>query len=122
VLEIAQLEGLPEAAWKLANRLIRCVKSKKVEIDLRVSLGDDYDTGMLFGLLLPVKLYLELPPAYDINIQPAFEEDLLLDGSVFGSWQARPIAVMFPCLAFACSRAAWRAGMKMIGYRCSSKN
>ena len=120
--ELSQVDGLIEAVWSLIKKLFHNVKASRVEADLRISLGDDYYTGMLFGYLIPFMLYVEQPPQYDVKIQPAFEEDLLLEGNVYGNWQVRPIEVLEPCLAFAFSRPAWRAGRKFISYRCSKKD
>ena len=120
--ELSQVDGLIEVVWSLIKKLFHNVKAGRVEADLRISLGDDYYTGMLFGYLIPFMLYVEQPPQYDVKIQPAFEEDLLLEGNVYGNWQVRPIEVLEPCLAFAFSRPAWRAGRKFISYRCSKKD
>lgn len=76
--DVIQISGLWERLWLLLKRLFRVVKVISIDTDLRVSLGDDYYTGMLCGLLLPVVLILNQQDNNDIKLQPAFEEDLIL--------------------------------------------
>jgi len=122
VWELSQTEGLIVASLKLISRILHKIRSRRIEADLRVSLGDDYYTGMLFGFLIPLILYSGQQPHYDVKLQPAFEEDLLLEGSIYGSWQVIPIKALEPCFVFAFSRPAWQAGRKLISYKCTRKD
>ena len=105
----AQVEGIWQELWELANRLASCVKVKRLATDLTVSLGDDYYTGMLAGMAIPLVLYLNQRFDGEISVRPAFEEDLLLEGDLFAGFSLRPLKMIMPCLVFACSPQFRRA-------------
>jgi hypothetical protein len=119
--DVIQISGLWERLWLLLKRLFRVVKVISIDTDLRVSLGDDYYTGILCGLLLPVVLILNQQDNNDIKLQPAFEEDLILQGYLKTRAQVRPVEAALPCIAFIFSPAAWSAGQKLIGKRWKRK-
>jgi hypothetical protein len=99
----AQAEGIWQRSWALAKRLVSCIKVKRLASDLTVSLGDDYYTGMLAGLAIPLVLYLNQRYDGGISLRPAFEEDPLLEGDLLAGLSLRPLKIIVPCLVFACS-------------------
>ena len=99
----AQVEGIWPGSWGLVKRLASCVKVKRLSTDLTVSLGDDYYTGMLAGLAIPLVLYLDRRFDGGISLRPAFEEDLLLEGDLLAGFSLQPLKMIVPCLVFACS-------------------
>ena len=99
----AQAEGAGARSWALAKRLISCIKVKRLASDLTISLGDDYYTGMLAGLAIPLLLYLNQRFDGEMSLRPAFEEDLLLEGGLLAAFSLRPLTIVVPCLVFACS-------------------
>ena len=118
VIEAAQVKGLGDRIRLLAKHLARGTKLHYVRSDLMVSLGDDYYTGMLAGLLIPLVLYLNQSFDDAIKFRPAFEEDLFLEGDISGDLQVRPIHVLAPCLDFALSPEFRRARQIMVGEPC----
>jgi hypothetical protein len=108
--DTARVKGLRHNLWTLLKRLIHVVKIKSIDADVKYSIGDDYYTGMCAGLLMPLVFLLERSFISRINIQPIFEDDLAINGYFRSDFQVIPIAIIAPCLAFACSPAAWRAG------------
>ncbi len=82
---------------------------KRLTSDLTVSLGDDYYTGMLAGLAIPLVLYLNQRFDGEISLRPAFEEDLLLEGDLLAGFSLSPLKMIVPCLIFACSPQFRRA-------------
>ena len=113
----AQVEGIGARSWALAKRLFSCVKVKLLDTDLTVSLGDDYYTGMLAGLAIPLVLYLNRRFDGGIALRPAFEEDLLLEGDLLAVFSLRPLKMIMPCLVFACSPQFRRAKRILSGGR-----
>ena len=97
---VSQTQGLWAAAWKLIRRLWGRVKTGNIDVDLTVSLGDDYYTGTIAGFLIPVCLFINHQFATGIRLSPAFEEDLLIEGHVNADWQIVPGRILIPCLAF----------------------
>jgi hypothetical protein len=121
LLEAAKVRGIGSRISLLIGQLYRRIEIQSVKSDLRVSLGDDYYTGMLAGLLLPPVLYLNQRFDGMVLIQPAFEEDLFLEGDICGDLQVRPIYVLMPCLGFALSPEFRRARRIMAGGSCIKK-
>jgi len=109
IYKIIQVSGLWNSICLLIKRLANAMKIRKLESDLRISLGDDYYTGMFIGLLLPVVLFLNAQLSSGLRIVPAFEEDLILDGSLTGLVAVRPIRVLAPMTALIFSKPAWKA-------------
>ena len=103
LFKAAQVEGIWTKSWELAKRLSSRVKVKRLTTDLTVSLGDDYYTGMLAGLAIPLVLYLVQRFDGGISLRPAFEEDLLLEGDLLADFSLQPLKMIVPCLVFACS-------------------
>ena len=109
LLKAAQVEGMGARSWALARRFAACVKVRRLATDLTVSLGDDYYTGMLAGLAIPLVLYLDRRFDGGISLRPAFEEDLIVEGDLLAAFSLRPLKMIVPCLVFACSPQFHRA-------------
>ncbi|MEI6186066.1 MAG: hypothetical protein WCP43_02565 [Dehalococcoidia bacterium] len=121
VTEAVQVKGLGNRTRLLAKHLLRRVQVQSIQSDLRVSLGDDYYTGMLAGLLIPLVLYLNRRYNGTIMLRPSFEEDPFLEGDIWGDLRVRPIQVLVPCLAFALSPEFRQARRVIAGGPCKRK-
>jgi hypothetical protein len=110
IYQAIRVKGLWKNVWLLVKRLAAAIKVSKVESDLKISLGEGYYTGMVIGMLLPLMLFLNARFSYDLKVLPAFEEDLMLEGRLFGAWSVRPVSVLAPFAALAFSRPVWQAG------------
>ncbi len=120
-IEVSRVKGLGGRINRLVKNVARWTKVESIQSDLRVSLGDDYYTGTLAGLLIPLVLYLNQRFDGAILIQPSFEEDLFLEGDISGDLRVRPLQVLVPCLGFALSPECRQARMVMAGGRCKRK-
>lgn len=109
IYDAAQVKGLWGKAWELVKQMEGCLKVKRITSDLIISLGDDYYTGMLMGLAIPLVLYLNQRFNGDISLRPAFEEDPILEGDLFADFSLQPLETLVPCLAFICSPQYRRA-------------
>ena len=103
IYEAVQTRGIWEQIQLLLKGLSGRVKIRHIDSDFKISLGDDYYTGMLAGLLMPLALLVNQRFERDIRMVPAFEEDLVMEGYLKGTIGVRPIEVIIPCLAFICS-------------------
>lgn len=121
VIEAAQVKGLGARVMLLVKQLSRRTRVYSVQSDLRVSLADDYYTGMLAGLLIPMVLYLNQRFNGTVILRPAFEEELFLEGDISGDLRVRPIEVLVPCLAFALSPEFRQARRIMAGGPCKKR-
>jgi hypothetical protein len=105
----SQVEGVWESVWRLLRRLTGLVRLERIDVDLRVSLGDDYYTGMLTGAMMPVSVLLDSLVGGERSFRPVFEEDLMLDGYVKADLRMRPACIIVPCLVFVTSSPVQRA-------------
>ena len=121
VIEVVQVNGLGDRIKLLARHMARRTKVQSIQSDLSVSLGDDYYTGMLAGLLIPLVLFLNQRFNGAILFRPAFEEELYLEGDISGDLLVQPIHVLIPCLAFALSPEFRQARRIMSGGPCKRK-
>ncbi|MHB8086089.1 MAG: hypothetical protein ACYDHZ_09700 [Dehalococcoidia bacterium] len=103
VYEAVQTRDIWEQVRLLLKGLSGHIKIRHFDSDFKVSLGDDYYTGMLAGLALPLALLVNQRFGTDIRIVPAFEEDLIMEGYLKSTIDIRPVEVIIPCLAFVCS-------------------
>lgn len=118
MLDAAQVKGLGARIRLLIKQIYRRVRVESIQSDLRVSLGDDYYTGMLAGIFIPAVLYLNQRFDGTVLIQPAFEEELFLEGDICSDLQVRPVHMLAPCLGFALSPEFRRARKIMAGGSC----
>jgi hypothetical protein len=103
IYEAVQTRGIWEQIQLLLKGLSGHVKIRHIESDFKLSLGDDYYTGMLAGLVIPLALLLNQRFSADIRMVPVFEEDLVMEGYLKSNIGVRPVEVIIPCLAFLCS-------------------
>lgn len=109
------VKGVWDCLSLMLGRLFSGIRVRSLESDIRVGLVDDYYTGMLAGVMLPLLIFLNARFSGDLKYQPVFEEDFLLDGYFAGVLQVRPVSVFFPLMAFALSRPGWKAVRIMAG-------
>jgi len=114
IYSVFQVRGFGSGIWLLIRRLAAGTKIRDLESDIRISLVDDYYTGMLIGLMIPLVLVLNSWFSSRLKVQPAFEEDFILEGYLHGTLQMRPISALLPVTAFIFSLPAWRAGWVMV--------
>lgn len=100
IYHAARTEGLWGRVWRLVKRLWGRVRVENVDVDLFVSLGDDYYTGTIAGYLVPFSLFINSRFGTAINLHPAFQEDLLVEGHINADWRVLPIRVIWPLLLF----------------------
>jgi hypothetical protein len=117
IFDILQIEGLWNRISLLFGSLQGNIHIRKIDSEIIVSLGEDYYTGMLAGLVLPLTLFLNTRVGNDIYIEPAFEEDLMLKGFVAAGMRFRPVNIIVPCLAFACSKPVRQARQLLVKRR-----
>ncbi len=100
IYDMFRTEGLWGRLRELFKRLRGRARIENVDVDLSVSLGDDYYTGTMAGYLIPIVLLINSRFGTDISLQPAFEEDLFIKGHVYLDWSMRPVHVIRPLLSF----------------------
>jgi hypothetical protein len=115
--EAIQVRGLWSSILVLLRRMVRAVKVRRLESDIKISLGEEYYTGMFIGMSIPVTLLLNSWLSSNLKIVPAFEEDLMIDGHLAGAITVRPINMLAPMTAFMFSPPALKSAWIMVRKR-----
>ncbi|MFC2032121.1 DUF2953 domain-containing protein [Chloroflexota bacterium] len=114
ILEILRARGLLRQIKILVKDILRLPRIKDLEADLTVGLGDPADTGLLFALIGPATSFLSPSLRNEINVQPSFANDAILEGSLYGTLRLRPIRTITPLLRFIFSLPALRAAKILV--------
>ena len=99
---------------KLAWQLIRTIRVRELEMDLKLGLGDPAETGQLFGLVSPVLANIRSTSSFHINVEPDFQEEDLC-GYCRGSVRAYPIRLVPPIILFALSLTTFQGVRALLG-------
>lgn len=112
-MDILRSRGLLGHIQRLIKDLFHGIEIKGLSMDFRIGLGDPADTGVLFAAINPTLLFLR-PSSASINLQPAFENDFLIEGYGYGTVRLRPVRFVLPLLRFIFSLTVARVAIKMV--------
>ncbi|MFP3974956.1 MAG: DUF2953 domain-containing protein [Chloroflexota bacterium] len=112
-MDILRTRGFPGHVQGLIKDLIHRIEIRNLSMDFRIGLGDPADTGLLFAVINPTLLFLR-PSSASINLQPAFENDFLIEGYSYGRVRLCPIHFVLPSLRFIFSLTTARVVIKMV--------
>lgn len=110
IIRIIRVRNIFPQAYHLIKGLIRSIQIKIFNMYLRIGLEDPVDNGYLFACIVPFQ-YLLSRNYKDIDIQPAFENELVFDGDMTIRIRAFPILIAGNLLGFIFSSP----GFKVIG-------
>jgi hypothetical protein len=96
---------------RFANRLVRSVEVRDVDVELHIGTGDPAETGLLFAVIGP-SLAVASGSSHKIRIEPNFVEETF-EGHARGTVRVYPIRLIPPLIAFALSPATFR-GIKAL--------
>jgi len=118
---ILRTKGLLKRLFKLLKDILRRIKIKELNSDLKVALDNPADTGILFSLVAPINLLIRSYSPYRIMLEPSFDDNAFLSGYFHGTARMRPIRVVPSILGFVFSSPAVRASKKLISFRWRGK-
>jgi hypothetical protein len=116
ILEILRTEGLLSQFYRLLRRVLRRLRIRKLEVNLKVGLDDPADTGLLFALIGPASLLLNYPFPNQTKVEPSFDE-AVLEGYLIGVIRVWPIQLAPPLLRFACSQPVLKVMKLMVWHK-----
>jgi hypothetical protein len=105
---VLRTRGLLKQFLVFIGDLLRCMKIKDLDTDIRVGLGSPDDTGLLFAFAGPPVALLGSSVPCSIKIRPAFEDQVTFEGHARGKIRLRPILLFPPALKFLFSLATFR--------------
>ena len=91
--------GLRRNLMKLLWRLLRAIKIREMNINVKVGLGDPADTGVLLALVNPVMFGLASSSPLNFNVEADFQE-ATFQGRGAGPIRIVPIRFVPPILMF----------------------
>ena len=98
--------GFSGKILRFANRLVRSVQLRNVDVELQIGTGDPAETGLLFAAIGP-SLAQASGSSTNIRIEPNFVDETL-EGHARGTIRVYPIRLIPPLIAFALSPATFR--------------
>jgi hypothetical protein len=116
ILRILRTNGLLRRLRRLLTDLISCLKIKELGANFRIGFDDPADTGMLFALIGPAILFLNLASRHPIRVTPSFEDETVFKGYFHGTLRLRPIQLIPPLVRFGFSLPAIKA-LKLLALR-----
>lgn len=90
------------ALMKLARRLFRALKVKRLSGYLKLGFDNPADTGIAFGVIQPLFACLSLPESASFRIEPDFSTSTL-EAEVEGKVRVCPFRVAGIVIGFVCS-------------------
>jgi len=99
--------GLLDQSCTLLRDLIHSVKLRDLALDLRIGLGNPFDTGMLFGFVGPIVACARSMLPYEMNFQVSFNGPEF-EGHSHANLRLWPILAVGAGLRFGFSRPARR--------------
>ncbi len=121
IFNILKTRGLLRQAMRLVKDIFRLPRLKEFLADLKVGLGDPADTGLLFAVIGPASALLHSRFPGNVQLQPDFADDAILEGYISGKVRLRPIQLVPPLLRFVFSRAVARTVWKLVVNRWKEK-
>lgn len=117
IFVILRTKGLLKQFKIFICDLLRCLKIRDLDADIRVGLGSPDDTGLLFAFIGPSVLWLGSTLPLSIKVQPAFEDEAVFEGYARGKVRLRPVRLFIPILKFLLSPSAFRLLKNLIARR-----
>jgi len=108
IFVILRTKGLLKQLQIFIRDLLRCLKIRDLNADIKVGLGSPDDTGLLFAFVGPSVVWLSSTLPFSINVQPAFEDEVTFEGYARGKVRLRPIQLFVPIVKFLSSLATFR--------------
>lgn len=114
---LLRTSGLTGRTIRFIRDILRQIKIRELYIDIKLGLADPADTGVLFGVITPLLIFVGVQkPTIDINIQPDFEQENL-QGYAEGGVRVYPIQFIKPLLLFIFSLTTLRVIKAIISAR-----
>ncbi len=106
--DILRTRGILRQVARLVKDVLRQIKFRRLEVDMRLGLDDPADTGFLFGLLGPATVFVGPGASRQIRLQPVFGDAAVCEGHIDGSLRLQPIRLVPPILRFMFSAPTFR--------------
>ena len=107
LFSVLRTKGLAGAIFKLARRMLSCLKIRQLDTELRLGLDDPFETGMMCSVLWPGLVPLSSVGPVRFRIEPAFDEPAF-EVNLYGRLRLFPIQMVVPLLGFIISPTGWR--------------
>jgi hypothetical protein len=98
--KVLKIKGLFTQVKRLLKDSAFCIKIKELAINLTICPDNAADTGVLFALATPLRIFTDSFYPCKINISPVFESDSIIRGDFSGALRLQPIRLMIPTAKF----------------------
>jgi hypothetical protein len=97
---IIKVKGLFPASIRFLFNVIRQIKIIDLSAHFKVGLEDPADSGMLCAVVAPLSSFIRYRFHKDIDIQPLFDGDLIIEGQAYSKIRVVPIRIIAVTLGF----------------------
>jgi hypothetical protein len=108
IFRIITIDGIVRQLLVLIRDLLSTINIKTFSLDIRIGFEDPVDNGYLFACIIPFS-YLLGRTNRSINIQTAFENELVFDCNAYVRIRTFPILIVGFLLVFIFSKPVLRA-------------
>ena len=114
ILDILTTKGLLRRFKDLLKGLIKSLRFRDFEADLRIGVGNPAYTGLLFVAIGPVVFFLSSVFPKQIKVRPSFAGEAVLEGYLYGVIRVQLIQLAVPLIKFVFSLPTFRVLVKLI--------
>lgn len=100
ILKILRTRGLLKQIKNLVKGILGQFQIRELTVNLKLGLEDPADTGLVFALIGSTMSFLNLPPRYQISLQPSFDDEAVFEGYLSGVLRLQPVRLAVPLLRF----------------------
>ena len=108
VLEILRTKGLLKQVKNLVKGILGQLKIRELAVNLEMGFEDPAETGLVFAFIGPATSLLNLPPRYQVRVEPFFNGETVFEGYLHGVLRLQPVKLVSPVLRFVFSLATLR--------------
>jgi hypothetical protein len=108
IVRIIRIRGIFRQVFNLVRNLICSFEIRTLDCELRIGLEDPVDNGYLFAGIIPINHLLNRT-SHNINIQAAFENELIFDCNALARIRTFPLVIVGSVLGFLFSRPVFKA-------------
>jgi hypothetical protein len=99
IYRILQIDKLFSHVVRLLRGILNSFNIKELSANIRVGFDNPADTGWLFAVAAPTNFLFSYLP-YDINFQPSFNNETILEGNLSGDIRLKPLKLISPIAGF----------------------
>jgi hypothetical protein len=100
LFKILKIKGLFTSVKRLLKDFASSIKIKELTVNLTVCPDNAADTGILFALTVPLRMFTNSFYPLKLNIDPVFESESIIIANATGVVRFQPVRTLKPVIVF----------------------